>query len=68
MTIPDITMIAIEELRIDLRETLEDINYCVLALESGIYQYGDMKSVAERLRVNGQIAERISVELQRREP
>ena len=61
--------ITTQELRDDLAETIEDIEYCRLALDQGVNHYGGSKrgSTTARLRANQRIKTVIETELQRRE-
>lgn len=63
-----ITEIPIKELEQDLKESLEDIENCKLALKLGIEKLPKSEQdVKERLEVNEKIAEKIRAELKRRE-
>ena len=58
--------ILIEDLREDLRASLDDIALCERCLALGVTHHRDGFPVEERLKVNSQIVEKILMELRRR--
>lgn len=59
----DLAHIPTAELLQDLVDTIEDIQVCQTAKQIGVETYGKGKSVAERLRVNLAIKQKIEAEL-----